>query len=76
MKIKDERIKGAVTFFEDLNPGDVYEYDNEIFMKIEFIIMPHLEINCINLEDGSAHMQDLDDRIIPLIVQLNIVREV
>lgn len=75
MKIKDERIKGAVTFFTDLKPGEVYEYDDEILMKIESISMPYLEINCINLEDGSAHMQDFDDEVTPLVAQLNIIRE-
>ena len=75
MKIKDERIKESSMYFEDLNPGDVYEFDNEIFMKIEPITVPHFTINCISLEDGLSHMQDLDDKITPLVVQLNIIRE-
>ena len=75
MKIKDERTKGSVTFFTDLKPGDVYEYEDEILMKIESISMPYLEINCISLEDGLAHRQDFDDKVTPLVVQLNVIRE-
>lgn len=75
MKIKDERAYETGTYFEDLEPGDVYEFDDEILMKIEPIVMPHFTVNCISLEDGLAHEQDLDSKITPLVVQLNIIRE-
>lgn len=74
MMINDERVKKSTVPFEQLEPGDVFEYDDEIFMRTEDFISEDYEFNCVSLEDGALYIHNLEDKVTLLVVQLRIIR--
>jgi hypothetical protein len=74
MDIKDER-KGKNTIFGDLVPGDVFEFDGGgILMKIDEVGKGACSFNAVYLGDGDLEFFDTEDKVIPLVVQLRIIR--
>lgn len=75
MEIKDER-KGENTIFGDLAPGDVFEFDagGKILMKIDEVEKGVGTFNAVYLEDGDFECFSTEDKVIPLVVQLRIIR--
>jgi hypothetical protein len=59
-----------------LVPGDVFEFDadGEILMKIDEVEQGACTFNAVYLKDGDLEFFDTEDRVIPLVVQLHIIR--
>lgn len=77
MEIKDERIGKGDEFFENLSPGDVFEFDDNFFMKTETIEYGNIEgefYNAVDIEDGSLTTFDAHNYVTPLVIQLRIIR--
>lgn len=77
MVINDER-KGKYKWFEDLFTGDVFTFEDKIFMKIERIEFGDDEndfYNVVSVRDGALRKFDNNDSVIPLVAQLHILRE-
>lgn len=73
MEITDERFSGKKRF-EELVPGDVFEFENEFFMRIyEFGDTPN-RFNAVNIENGSVEDFLLGVYVTPLVTQLRIIR--
>lgn len=70
MEITDERTGKRV--FEELSLGDVFEYEDEFFMKIEKT--EYKFRNAVNIEDGILHSFCVNEQVTPLVVQLRIIR--
>ena len=76
MDIKDER-RNERNHFEELFPGDVFEFDDKIFMKtdrIEFGTDEDDFYNAVSLVDGTLFSFMLEEQVTPLVVQLRIIR--
>ncbi len=76
MDIKDER-RNERGHFEDLFPGDVFEFDDQTFMKtdkIEFGTDEDDFYNAVRLKDGTLFGFKLEEQVTPLVVQLHIIR--
>lgn len=58
MRIK--RQEKNLVYFKDINIGEVFESDGEMFLKIE-----QNECNAIGLDNGYLYNFDYDDLIIP-----------
>ena len=77
MVINDER-KVKYRCFENLVPGDVFAFEDRIFMRIETIEYGSDEdeyYNAVSVKDGVLSKFEEDDSIVPLVVQLRILRE-
>lgn len=77
MEIKDERNNKS-ELFENLFPGDVFAFEDRIFMRVETIEYGNDEdeyFNAVSVEEGNLFKFEENDSIIPLIVQLRILRE-
>lgn len=72
MEFKDERI-GKSAVFEELSLGDVFEYKDEFFMKIEEVGYQYGVRNAINIEDGTLCTFCVNEFVTPLVVQLRII---
>ena len=73
MEITDERT-GKRVVFEELSLGDVFEYEDEFFMKIEEIGYQYGVRNAINIENGALYTFCVNEQVTPLVVQLRIIR--
>lgn len=76
MEIKDERASIGNNFGK-LNPGDVFEFDDRNFMKIEKVYFGDDEdnfYNAVGLVDGTLFTIMSEEWVIPLVVQLRIIR--
>ena len=73
MEIKDVRSE-INSSFANLSLGDVFEYDGAILMKIEEVKQGCCDFNAIYLKDGDLEHFDQEDKIVPLVVQLRIIR--
>lgn len=73
MEFKDERT-GKSAVFEELSLGDVFEYGDEFFMKIEEVGYQYGVRNAINIENGALYTFCVDEFVTPLVVQLRIIR--
>ena len=76
MDIKDER-RNERNHFEELFPGDVFEFDDKTFMKtdrIEFGTDEDDFYNAVSLVDGTLFSFMLEEQVTPLVVQLRIIR--
>ena len=73
MEIKDARNEINSTF-ANLSLGDVFEYDGAILMKVEEVKQGCGVFNAIYLKDGDLERFDPEDIIVPLVVQLHIIR--
>ena len=76
MDIKDER-RNERNHFEELFPGDVFEFDDKTFMKtdrIEFGTDEDDFYNAVSLVDGTFFSFMLEEQVTPLVVQLHIIR--
>ena len=76
MEIKDER-KNEKSIFEDLLPGDVFEYDDKIFMRTDEVERGTDEdefYNAVSLNKGNFVTIYPNEVITPLVVQLRIIR--
>lgn len=72
MEIIDERLSGKKRF-EELVPGDIFEFKNEFFMRIyEFGDTPN-RFNAVNIENGSVEDFLLGVYVTPLVTQLYII---
>lgn len=79
MVINDER-KGKYNYFEKLSLGDVFTFEDRIFMKTEKIEFGDGDdddyfYNAVDIKDGVLVKFEEDDSVIPLVVQLRILRE-
>lgn len=77
MVINDER-KTKYKFFENLSPGDVFAFEDRIFMRVEMIEYGTDEdeyYNAVSVKDGILFKFEENDSIVPLVVQLRILRE-
>lgn len=77
MEIKDERETYRYKFFEYLSPGDVFGFEDRIFMKIETVEYGNDEdeyYNAISVEEGNLFKFEEYDSVVPLVVQLRILR--
>lgn len=73
MEFKDERT-GKSAVFEELSLGDVFEYEDEFFMKIEEVGYQYGIRNAINIENGALYTFCVNEFVTPLVVQLRIIR--
>lgn len=73
MEITDERT-GKRVVFEELSLGDVFEYEDEFFMKIEESEYKYGVRNAVNIEDGALYTFCVNEQVTPLVVQLRIIR--
>ncbi len=76
MEIKDER-KNERNSFGDLFPGDVFEFDDQTFMKTDRVECGTDEdefYNAVSLTDGSLFTFVLEEQVTPLVVQLRVIR--
>lgn len=73
MNIKDER-KGTDKMFEQLIPGDIFEFEGDFLMKIEEVEYEGDIINAIRVADGHCRILQSDWYVTPLVVQLRIIR--
>ena len=67
MLIQDNR-KGQT--FASLKPGQIFEYDGEVLIKIRVISVNHISINAIDLQDGIERSVDNSEAVIPLTAKL------
>jgi len=65
MKISKIKSKSTL-YFDNLNIGDLFEYEGEIFMKIEEIQTATTYLNAVNLEQGTAIKIYIDEMIKPI----------
>jgi len=73
MNVKDER-KGTDKRFEELMPGDIFEFEGNFLMKTEDIEYDGDILNAVNVADGDFRILQLDWYVTPLVVQLRIIR--
>jgi hypothetical protein len=75
MDIKDERQE-TDAIFADLNLGDVFEFGpgSKVLMKIDEVEYDYNVYNAVYLEDGDLERFGPQDKVIPLVVQLHIIR--
>ncbi len=76
MEIKDER-KNEMDNFGRLFPGDVFEFDDQTFMKtdrVEYGMGEDEFYNAVSLKDGSLFTFILEKQVTPLVVQLRVIR--
>ena len=74
MEINDGRNTKQM-YFGNLFPGDVFEYDDDFFMKINAIGSEEEGLyNAVGITDGCPAVFEGEDCVIPLVVQLNIIR--
>ena len=73
MEITDERT-GKDVVFEELSLGDVFEYEDEFFMKTEETEHKYGVRNAVNIEDGTLYTFCVNEQVTPLVVQLRIIR--
>lgn len=74
MEITDERTNKRAVVFEELSLGDVFEYEDEFFMKIEETKYQYGVRNAVNIENGALYTFRINELITPLVVQLRIIR--
>lgn len=77
MVINDER-KGKYNYFGKLSLGDVFTFECKYFMKtekVEFGDDDDYFYNAVDIKDGVLVRFEEDDTVIPLVVQLRILRE-
>lgn len=77
MEIKDERETYRYEYFEYLSPGDVFALEDRIFMRIETVEYGNDEdeyYNAISVEEGNLFKFEENDSVVPLVVQLRILR--
>ena len=66
MKISKVKSKPSV-YFENLNAGDLFEYEGEIYMKIEEVKTPSSNyVNAVWLKEGVATKAYVDELIEPI----------
>ena len=68
MKIVDLRTLGRVMFGE-LEVGDLFEFDGDVFLRTETLETDCNEINCAKL-DGELGWFSSDEEITPLNAEL------
>ena len=76
MDIKDER-KSIGNNFGELIPGDVFEFDDRNFIKKKKVYFGDDEddfYNAVGLVDGRLFTIMSEEWVIPLVVQLRIIR--
>ena len=65
MRISKVKSKPTL-YFGQLDIGDLFEYEEEIYMKIEEIKTTTTYFNAVNLEQGFATKIFTDDAIEPI----------
>lgn len=66
MKITDNRNVKTIEF-KDVKEGDIFEYDNIIFLKTSFTYAYDEDLlNCYNLQDNEFSYFNDDERVIML----------
>ena len=73
MEIKDER-QGEGATFEELSLGDIFEYEDTFFMKIEETDYKYGVRNAVDIEDGTLYTFCVNELVTPLVTQLHIIR--
>lgn len=73
MEISDERT-GKRVVFEELSLGDVFEYEDEFFMKTEKTEYKNGVRNAVKIKDGALCTFCVNEQVTPLVVQLRIIR--
>lgn len=76
MEIKDER-KNKERAFKELRPGDIFEFDEDFFMKTEKVEFGDDEgdfYTAVNVDDGGFATFYPFELVIPVVVQLHIIR--
>lgn len=79
MKINDTR-KGKIVPFKEIRRGEFFEYNNELFFRVQDINMPSiiqgfgykevLEINAISLEHGDDDLFSSDTLVHKVEVEI------
>lgn len=69
--------KMAETLFQNLEPGEIFSYKDEIIlMKTKALgVIDGSIINAVNPEDGTFTRVDMLEMVIPMVAELNIKGE-
>ena len=77
MKVTDERFKGKFIKFKNLQPSDVFEYEDRFYMKMHHynLIAETIKYcNAVDLKNGGARQFD-DNTLIKVINAKMIIRD-